>query len=100
MACLLQENAVKCRSCGRTQIKSYTYNAYKPSLNEGIITLTREGLQIAKNICLPAIVKGKTYEVDEVRTFVKRKDKLIWIVCALERTSKGIVSFNIGPRTH
>jgi len=76
MACLLQENAVKCRSCGRTQIKSYTYNAYKPSLNEEIITLTREGLgirstarclkisvttllkrilQIAKNICLPAI---------------------------------------------
>lgn len=43
---------------------------------------------IAKTIKIPVIVKDKTYEVDEMRTFIKRKDKLIWIVYVLERQRK------------
>lgn len=99
----------KCTGCGKTQIKSYTYNAYSCHVNSDIVELTKEGLgirstarllrispttvikrilSIASTIKLPVIAKGKIYEVDEIRTFIKQKDKLVWIVCALERESK------------
>src|SRR5690606_4978269 len=48
----------------------------------------------------PFISKGKVYEVDELRTYIKRKTRLIWVVYALERESKRIVSFHIGSRTN
>lgn len=43
---------------------------------------------------------GKIYEVDELRTFIKRKSKLIWIVYALERETRKVVSLNIGNRSN
>jgi IS1 family transposase len=57
-------------------------------------------ITIAKNIVQPTIPKNKSYEVDEMRTFIKRKDKLIWIAYALELESKNVVSFNVGRRTN
>lgn len=42
----------------------------------------------------------KIYEVDEMRSFLKRKDKLIWIVYAHERATKKVVAFNVGRRTN
>jgi len=111
----------KCIGCDKTQVKSYTYKAYSCHINPDIVELTKEGLGIrstarflrispttvikrilslASTIKLPVIQKGLTYEVDEIRTFIKRKDKLIWIVCALERESRQIVSFNTGSRTN
>jgi len=89
-------------------------------MNANIVTLTKEGMgirstarilkistttllkrivSIAKSISQPAVPKGKTYEVDEMRTFLKRKNNLIWIVYALERESKKVVSFYVGART-
>jgi insertion element IS1 protein InsB len=64
------------------------------------ITLLKRIITIAKNISQPIISKNKTYEVDEIRSFIKRKDKLIWIVYALERETKKVVSFTIGARTN
>lgn len=111
----------KCLNCGKTFVESYTYAACKKYINELIILLTKEGLGIrstarflkistttllkrilliAKEIKQPAINSRKIYEVDEMRSFVKRKDKLIWIVYALERTTKKVVSFNVGRRTN
>jgi insertion element IS1 protein InsB len=99
----------------------YLYNAYKSDTNENIVLFTKEGLgirstarilristttllkriiTIAQNIKQPIIVMGKTYEVDEMRSYVKRKDKLIWIVYALERETRKIISFNVGRRTN
>jgi IS1 family transposase len=46
------------------------------------------------------LAKGKTYEVDELRTFVKKKGKLIWVVSAYCRESKEIVRLSVGPRTY
>jgi|SRR5690606_26377817 IS1 family transposase len=43
---------------------------------------------------------GKEYEVDELCTYIGNKEKRIWIVCALEKITKQIVSFNIGRRTN
>lgn len=63
-------------------------------------TLLSRIVLIANNIPHPKIPKGKTYQVDEMRTYLKRKDKLIWIVYALEQENKGVVSFNFGRRTN
>ena len=83
-----------CTSCGKKQVAEFTYNAYNPNTNDNIIALIKEGVgllstarllkispttlisrikKIAKEIKEPPLVKGKTYEVDEIRTFVKKK---------------------------
>lgn len=111
----------KCRHCGRTQVASYSYQAYGPQLNEQIIQFIKEGLGIrsiarilkiaittllrriiflARQVKQPSLLKGQTYEVDEIRTFIKRKDRQVWIVCALDRKTRSIISFNIGSRTN
>ena len=63
-------------------------------------TLLARIIAIAKKIVQPSIPEGKIYQVDEMRTYVKRKDKLIWIVYALEKQTKSVFSFNIGRRTN
>lgn len=110
-----------CKNCKKSRVVSYTNHAYQPDLNQSIITLTKEGLGIrstarvlkistttslkriismAKNIKPPMISLGKEYEVDELCTYIGNKEKRIWIVCALEKITKQIVSFNIGRRTN
>ncbi len=110
-----------CKNCKKSRVVSYTNHAYKPEINHQIIILTKEGLGIrstarvleistttllkriiliASKISRPFISKGKIYEVDELRTYLKIKTKLIWIVYALERKSRKVVSFNVGARTN
>ena len=57
-------------------------------------------MKIAKQIHNPIISLGKKYEVDELRTYIKHKGNLIWLVYALDRQTKEIVCFNIGKRTN
>jgi len=111
----------RCRECHKTQVESYTYAAYTADINARIVLFTKEGLgirstarvlqisattvisrilRIASNIERPALIKGKEYEVDELCTYIKRKSRTIWIVCAMERESRRVVSFSIGPRTN
>jgi IS1 family transposase/transposase-like protein len=110
-----------CKSCGKRFIENYTYHAYFSNLNQQIILFTKEGLgirstarilkistttvlkrivSIAKNIHQPIISKGKTYEVDEMCTYIRHKRNFIWLVYALEKDSKSVVSFNVGKRTN
>lgn len=111
----------KCTSCKKTKVQNYRYNAYKNSVNDQIVVFTKEGLgirstarllgisattllrrlsKIAEAITIPAISKAKVYEVDEVCTFVGSKQNKIWIVYALERGTRAVVSFNVGTRTN
>ncbi|MBP4137253.1 IS1 family transposase [Flavobacterium sp. P7388] len=110
-----------CRVCGKTRVENYVYLAYKGDINQNIIQLTKEGLgirstarilkistttllkrivSIAKTINQPIISKGKTYEVDELCTYIRHKKNYIWLVYALEKNSKTVVSFNVGKRTN
>lgn len=110
-----------CKDCSKSFIEDYTYNACKSNTNQQIILFTKEGLgirstarvlkisvttllkriiSIAKNIEQPPIVKGKTYEVDEMRTFIGKKSRLRWIVYALERETGKVVNYNVGRRTN
>mgnify|MGYP006080392675 CR=1 FL=1 len=84
----------RCRDCRKTHIRNYSYNGYYPSLNRNIIALTKEGVGIrrtARLLCIstttliarikkiaseikePLLINEKTYEVDELRTFIKKK---------------------------
>ncbi|MBX9732876.1 MAG: hypothetical protein K2X37_02350 [Chitinophagaceae bacterium] len=111
----------RCRNCEKTRVENYTYEAYQSGTNQKIITYTKEGLSIrstarilkiststllsriiliSKNVRQPAIPKGKIFQVDEMRTYIREKFKLTWIVYALEQETKNIVSFNVGRRTN
>ena len=111
----------KCSICKKRQQTKYLYKAYNTNLNQQIILLTKEGVgirstarilkistttllkrivAIAKNIHQPIISKGKTYEVDEMCTYIRHKRNFIWLVYALEKNSKNVVSFNVGKRTN
>ena len=110
----------KCKSCRKTIVNNYTYNAYFSNINKQIMLLLREGLgvrsiarilqisattllkriiTISAAVSLPVIQSECSYEIDELCTFVKAKSKRIWIVYALERESKNIVDFNVGNRS-
>ncbi|WP_035692353.1 IS1 family transposase [Flavobacterium sp. F52] len=110
-----------CKMCSHRFIEYYTNQAYKLDINEKIIQLTKEGLGIrstarilkisattllkrivciARNITRPIVSRGKTYEVDELCTYIRHKKNYIWLVYALEKNSKNVVSFNVGKRTN
>src|SRR5690606_40477220 len=57
-------------------------------LQNSTTSLLKRIISIASKIPRPFISKGKVYEVDELRTYLKSKTKLIWIVYALERKTK------------
>ena len=63
-------------------------------------TLLKKIVFIARNITKPIISKGKTYEVDELCTYNRHKKNYIWLVYALEKNSKTVLSFNVGKRTN
>lgn len=110
-----------CRVCRKTRVDNYAYHAYKLDMNQNIIQLTKEGLgirstarilkistttllkrivSIARGISKPIISRGKTYEVDELCTYIRHKKNYIWLVYALEKNSKTVVSFNVGKQTN
>jgi len=109
-----------CKNCHKRFIDYYSYKACNPNVNNQIVLLAKEGMgirstarlltistttllkrivSIAQNIPQPAILKGKTYEIDEICSFINRKKNLVWITYALERTTKKVVSFFVGSRT-
>ncbi len=111
---------LRCKSCGKTRVQEYCYKAYNTSVNPNIVALLKEGVGIrstarlldisqstvikrikalAAQVQEPVLSIGKEYEVDELCTFVKRKDRLVWIVLALQRDTRRVVRFAIGSRT-
>ncbi|MFM7852860.1 MAG: IS1 family transposase, partial [Flammeovirgaceae bacterium] len=44
-------------------------------------------------------VKGKTYEVDELWTYIGSKQNDAWVMYAIERESREVVDFRVGART-
>jgi IS1 family transposase len=46
-----------------------------------------------------AYEKSGTYEIDELWTFVGKKENETWVMYAIERKSKRVVDFKVGTRT-
>ena len=62
-------------------------------------TVIKRIIEIAKQCKPPIIQQSRVYEVDEMKTFIRKKKKPIWIVYALDKETKQVVSFNVGRRT-
>lgn len=111
----------KCKSCSKTIVENYTYNAYFSDINKQIVLLLTEGvgirsiarilqisattllkriIAISDRVNLPVMTPESSYEIDELCTFVKAKSKRVWIVYAFERETKNIVGVNVGSRTN
>ena len=99
-------NGLSVKAVKKNQQAIYQYNACATALDNPIIALTKEGVgirgtarllgispttlisrikKIAAEIKEPALVKGKTYEVDELRTFVKKKTSNLGGECLSKR---------------
>ncbi|MGN4145761.1 IS1 family transposase [Flavobacterium johnsoniae] len=110
-----------CKMCFYRFIQNYTNQAYKLDINQKNVQLTKEGLgirstarileisattllkrivSIGRKINQPIISKCKTYEVDEMCTYIGSKQNFIWLVYALDKNSKTVVSFNVAKRTN
>ncbi len=110
-----------CKHCKKRFIDYYTNNAYKQNTNANIIALTKEGtgirsiarilriapatvlkriLSVAHKITPPILSLYKTYELDELNTFIGNKTQRVWIVCALQKDTGKVVRFTVGRRTN
>jgi len=88
----------KCYVCQRRRQIDYSYNVYKRDINREIVLFTKDGLEIrstarilkisattllkriisiARSITKPIISRGKTYEVDELCTYIRHKKNYI-----------------------
>jgi IS1 family transposase/transposase-like protein len=111
----------RCKNCLKRFLDFYTYNAYKPNINEKIIQLTKEGLgirstarvlkisvttllsriiTISNTIKRPVLSKGKSYQMDEIRFFIKKKKRTQWLAYAIDTETKQVSGFYIGRRTN
>lgn len=111
----------QCKLCKKTQVKNYHSNAYLPTINQQIIEHLKEGcgirsisrlLRISTTTVIrkiiaisgplkpPYFVKGKEYEMDEIRTYIGKKTRQIWIAYAIQKDTKEVVDFRVGRRTN
>jgi len=109
-----------CKNCKNRFIEFYSYKAYQKTINSNIIQLTKEGLgirstarilnistttllkriiKIADTITQPQIRYSQSYELDEMRFFIKKKSNPQWLVYAINKETKLITGFHIGKRT-
>ena len=111
----------KCKSCHRKQQALYSYNAYQKGINDEIVTLTKEGVgirsaarildispttllsrivQIAQTISRPPVTYSKDLWSGWNKELCTKKVRTHLDSICLDRKSKQVVSYNIGPRTN
>ena len=109
----------QCKSCKKTQFRSYLKQAYQASVNSNIIAHVKEGCgirsisrllqisattvinriqKIAGSIKKPAVPTGRIYEVDELKTYIKRKTNDYWVIYALDKESRQVIDYKVGKR--
>src|SRR5688572_23577431 len=110
-----------CNVCNKYQQQHYRSNAYLPNTNNRIERLVVEGVslrgmerilgislktilkrirKIARLIKRPFVaLKKQVYEMDEMWTYIGRKSPEVWVMYALERSTKRVVDFHVGSRT-
>ena len=111
----------RCKSCKKYQQSYYKNQACHRNTDKSIVKLLVEGIGIrgiarVMNIAVTTVidrikqiahsiqrtysyVKGGTYEIDELWTFVGNKENETWVMYALDRETKQVVDFKVGART-
>ncbi|GEN74209.1 hypothetical protein CLA01_42810 [Chryseobacterium lathyri] len=111
----------QCKFCKAINVLQYSYNAYKNDINTKVIQLTKEGMgirsiarilkistttllkrivAIANSISQPLIPYYQTYELDEMRFFIRKKSNVMWLVYAINISIQEIIEFYIGKRNN
>jgi len=109
-----------CKGCLKYQQENYRYRACNRMTDNYIRSLSCESVGIrgiarvlgvakgtvanriqllAKGIKRPALNQAATFEVDELWTYIGRKEDEYWIAYALNRKTRQVVDFVIGKRT-
>jgi len=110
----------RCKSCKKIQLNKYKSKAYKACISFEIAAHVKEGCgirsiarllnisagtvlsrikTIADTIKKPAISIGQDYEVDELKTYIKKKTNDYWVIYAIEKKSRQVVDYKVGKRT-
>lgn len=110
-----------CKSCKKSFLLSYINAGYGTHVSKTIVCLLKEGCgirslsrltgvcintivtrikRIASTIRKPSIFFGQSYEMDELKTFIQRKDKPVWIAYAIRRETGEVVDFRVGNRSN
>ena len=111
---------LRCKSCKRYQLLSYSYKGCLTETKRMIIKLCKVNvgirdiskfLEISANSVIKNIKKGhdikrnsvlltnQTYEIDEMRTYVGNKRNTKWIVYAINKKTKQVIDIAVGSRT-
>jgi insertion element IS1 protein InsB len=109
-----------CKPCGKYSQTTYRYRACEQDnvamikrlvcesagirsiarvLQIGVNTVVRESEKAAGSMVVPEREMFATWEVDELWTYIGRKDNEYWIAYALNRKTRKVVDFIIGKRT-
>lgn len=112
--------AFRCIACGKYQRAHYRNKGCTPGMDKSLIAHVREGVGIrstARLLCISPttvmarikriamrlgagpIPAGRSYEVDELATYVGRKTNRVWVAYAMDSASKRIVALRIGERS-
>jgi IS1 family transposase len=111
----------QCRHCkkyqqsdyNRPRIPEYLYHWTHILSNEGcgvssisrVLSIARSSVQrlkerLEKQLELPRFTKkGCSYELDEMKTYCGKKKNESWLIYAIEKNTRRIVSFTVGRRT-
>ena len=111
----------RCKLCKRTSLLIYHYTGAEPESSDRIICGIKNGLglrnlsrvlriatstiirrikNIGSRIVKPRIFcDNQNFEMDEMYTFIGRKDDEHWIFYAIEQKSKQVIDFVVGRRT-
>ncbi|GEN74251.1 hypothetical protein CLA01_43230 [Chryseobacterium lathyri] len=63
-------------------------------------TLHKRIVAIANSISEPLIPYYQTYELDEMRVCIRKKSNVMWLVYAINKSTKEIAGFYIGRRNN
>ncbi len=103
----------RCKNCGKYQQHDYSNGAYHSSINKDIVSLLIEGVGIRSisrilSISMTTVinrikriaqsinktytyVKNGVYEIDELWTYIGKKDNETWIAYVIDRASKKVI---------
>lgn len=110
-----------CNTCRKYQQATYTYPGYQADLNIRIQQLLVEGISLrgigrVLKVSLTTVIariranarttskplqfsRNRCYELDELWTYIQRKTNEVWVMYAIDRTTKAVIDFRIGSRT-
>lgn len=110
----------QCKTCAKVYIKNYAYKAYLKYIDKAIVKLLQEccGIRsisrvleiatttvlnrirtIASSKSLTELSYHQSYEVDELCTFIKSKNRKTWIVYAWCKESRTVATYAVGARS-